>query len=278
MFSFPGGVCYTFGMHDNEIRITKKRILAWQRIGLVLLLVFCVYAAASAPETVPFTVSDTDGTVTVEVPAGTGIGTALAICGKSLTSRDTTSLPLTEKIYSATAVTINRDAQDAPQAQGAAALSAKIYDINLSYYQSILAEEEEQRKREEMLEQMRQSGPAEVTAVINPDGTITTRQGTYEIVDVITMEASAYCPCEICCGIYASGYTADGSKATAMHTVATSDDYDFGTLMYIPYFDNVFEVEDRGGAIQDNRIDIYYDTHEEALIFGRHTIIVYIIR
>ena len=25
--------------------------------------------------------------------------------------------------------------------------------------------------------------------VINPDGTITTRQGTYEIVDVITMEA-----------------------------------------------------------------------------------------
>lgn len=278
MFSYRAGMCYTHGMPDKELLLRKKGILAWQRIGLVLLLVFCVYASAAAPETVPFTVCDTDGTITVEVPSGTVIGTALAVCGKTLTSRDTASLPLTDRIYAPTSVTINRNAQDSPGAQDTAALSAKIYDINLSYYQSILAEEEEQRRREEMLEQMRNSGPAEVTAVINPDGTITTRQGTYEIVDVITMEASAYCPCEICCGIYASGYTADGSKATAMHTVATSDDYDFGTLMYIPYFDNVFEVEDRGGAIQDNRIDIYYDTHEEALIFGRHTIIVYIIR
>ena len=265
-------------MMDRSYPVLRKGILNWLRISLVLLLVFSVYAAACEPRTVSLTVIDSDGSDTFEVPSGTEIGRALVMCGKTVTSRDTTSIPVTERITGPMTVSINRDAQDKPAAEGPAALSGRIYDINLGYYQSILAEEAEQKRREEILEQMRQSGPAEVTAVINADGTITTSQGTYEIVDVITMEASAYCPCEICCGIYASGYTADGSKATAMHTVATSDDYAVGTLMYIPYFDNVFEVEDRGGAIQDNRIDIYYDTHEEALIFGRHTITVYIIR
>lgn len=265
-------------MVDRESSIRNRGILNWTRISLVILLVFSVCASALAPGTVPLSITENDVTVTVDVPYGTQIGKGIALSGITITSRDTTSLPVTCRVCRPTAVTINRNSQDAPAASGAAALSTRIYDINLQYYQSILAEEEEQKRREELLEEMRNSGPAEVTAVINPDGTITTRQGTYEIVDVITMEASAYCPCEICCGIYASGYTADGSKATAMHTVATSDDYAFGTLMYIPYFDNVFEVEDRGGAIQDNRIDIYYDTHEEALIFGRHTITVYIIR
>ena len=155
---------------------------------------------------------------------------------------------------------------------------AKIEIAAASGRHNVLKQKEEQiRERQQVLEDYRINGPVAVTAVINEDGTITTRQGTYEIAEMITMEASAYCPCAICCGEYASGYTADGSKATAMHTVATSDDYPFGTLMYIPYFDAVFEVEDRGGAIQDNRIDIYYDTHQEALIFGRHTIVVFIL-
>ena len=31
----------------------------------------------------------------------------------------------------------------------------------------------------------------------------------------------------------------------------------------------LYTVEDRGGAIQGNHIDIYFDTHQEALNFGK---------
>ena len=31
---------------------------------------------------------------------------------------------------------------------------------------------------------------------------------------------------------------------------------------------HIYTVEDRGGAIQGNRIDIYFNTHEEALQWG----------
>ena len=44
----------------------------------------------------------------------------------------------------------------------------------------------------------------------------------------------------------------------------------FGTKIYI---DGVGEriVQDRGGAIKGNRIDLYFDSHQEALNFGRQT-------
>lgn len=44
----------------------------------------------------------------------------------------------------------------------------------------------------------------------------------------------------------------------------------FGTKIYI---DGVGEriVQDRGGAIKGNKIDLYFDSHEKALEFGRQT-------
>ena len=81
---------------------------------------------------------------------------------------------------------------------------------------------------------------------------------------------TAYCPCMKCCG-KTNGITASGKKATANHTIATSSKYKFGTKIEIEGY-GVYTVEDRGGAIQGNRIDIYFDTHEEALKFGRRTL------
>ena len=37
----------------------------------------------------------------------------------------------------------------------------------------------------------------------------------------------------------------------------------------------IYTVEDRGGAIQGKRLDIYFDSHQEALNFGRKTAVVY---
>ena len=77
---------------------------------------------------------------------------------------------------------------------------------------------------------------------------------------------TSYCPCSICCGKYASGYTASGTKATANRTIAAPPNIAFGTKLLINGV--VYTVEDRGGAIKGNKIDVYRDTHQSALNWG----------
>ena len=87
---------------------------------------------------------------------------------------------------------------------------------------------------------------------------------------------TAYCPCMKCCG-KTDGITASGDKATEGVTVAMDKSMPFGTKIYI---DGVGEriVQDRGGSIKGNRIDLYFDSHKEALNFGRQTKQVTIIK
>jgi len=63
-----------------------------------------------------------------------------------------------------------------------------------------------------------------------------------------------------------TGRTASGTHATAGHTVAASGQFAFGTKLNIN--GKEYTVEDRGGAIQGNRIDIYMNSHAEALAWG----------
>lgn len=88
-------------------------------------------------------------------------------------------------------------------------------------------------------------------------GTTTATSGRYKV--------TAYCSCAKCCG-KTNGITACGAKATAGHTVAAPANFAFGTQLEIN--GQVYTVEDRGGAIQGNRIDIYMNSHEEALAWG----------
>lgn len=78
-----------------------------------------------------------------------------------------------------------------------------------------------------------------------------------------------YCPCTKCCGSYANGITAWGTTATAGKTIATSSQFAFGTKLIINGHE--YTVEDRGGAIKGNKIDIYVDSHSEALKLGKKT-------
>lgn len=82
--------------------------------------------------------------------------------------------------------------------------------------------------------------------------------------------ATGYCPCMSCCG-KTNGITASGTQATAGRTVAMPSNYSFGTQIEIEGY-GTYVVEDRGGAIKSNRIDIYFNTHQEALNFGRRTV------
>ena len=91
----------------------------------------------------------------------------------------------------------------------------------------------------------------------------TTRANTS---DAVVYKVTAYCSCSKCCGGYASGYTASGTKATAGRTVAASSKFPFGTKLLINGKEYV--VEDRGGAITGNKIDVYMDSHSAALAWG----------
>ena len=92
---------------------------------------------------------------------------------------------------------------------------------------------------------------------------ITTTQ--YELIGYFSL--TAYCSCSSCCG-KSDGITASGNKAQAYHTIAADTRVlPFGTVVYIDGEDYV--VEDTGGAIHNNRIDVYFNSHSEALAFGR---------
>lgn len=80
-----------------------------------------------------------------------------------------------------------------------------------------------------------------------------------------TYKITAYCSCAKCCG-KSTGRTASGAKATAGVTVAAPAKFAFGTKLNIG--GHIYTVQDRGGAIQGNRIDIYVSSHSAALQWG----------
>lgn len=94
-------------------------------------------------------------------------------------------------------------------------------------------------------------------SAVRGGGVTTATSGRYKV--------TAYCSCAKCCG-KTNGITASGAKATAGHTVAAPSTFAFGTKLLIN--GKVYTVEDRGGAIQGNRIDVYMNSHSAALAWG----------
>ena len=97
---------------------------------------------------------------------------------------------------------------------------------------------------------------------------------------VKTFNTSAYCSCVKCCG-KTTGITSSGAKASSWYTIAAGKSYPIGTVIYIPALKDKpnggwFVVQDRGGAISNNRLDIYMGTHTGALQFGRRSLECYV--
>lgn len=88
---------------------------------------------------------------------------------------------------------------------------------------------------------------------------------------------TAYCPCSICCGVYSNPSnptTASGAPAVEGVTCAASSDYAFGTELIID--GHTYTVQDRGGAVNGNHVDIYFSTHQAALNFATGYYDVYV--
>lgn len=84
---------------------------------------------------------------------------------------------------------------------------------------------------------------------------------------VMTLDATAYCPCSKCCGKWANGVTATGLRAG--YGVAAVDPrvIPLGTKLYVEGYGYCI-AGDTGGAIKGNRIDLCYGSHSEALASG----------
>lgn len=103
-------------------------------------------------------------------------------------------------------------------------------------------------------------------------------QPTTELVSLGEFRITAYCPCEICCGNWAKNrpvdedgsvqvFTASGEIAVQGVTIAADTSVlPFGTKVIMDGHE--YTVQDRGGAIKGNKIDVYFESHQEALEFG----------
>ena len=125
--------------------------------------------------------------------------------------------------------------------------------------------------------------PKKETKITNNSDNKSNDVSTNENTGWVKFNASSYCFCTKCCG-KSTGRTASGTKAAAGRTVAMSSKYAFGTKVLIktsngkllnngkPYI-----VEDRGGAINEGKIDIFQGSHQEALNFGRQIVYVKVV-
>lgn len=84
-------------------------------------------------------------------------------------------------------------------------------------------------------------------------------------------------------GMNGKGITTSGARVKEWHTVAA--DWSVlpkGSVLYIPFFQDrlnqgIFVVEDTGGSIKGQRLDVYMASKEMALWFGRKWLQVYVL-
>lgn len=109
---------------------------------------------------------------------------------------------------------------------------------------------------------------------------------------IMVFEVTGYCNCGKCCGwersffglgqpVFSSGpnkgrpkkvgVTASGTRTAHGTVAADTRMLPFGTVIFVPGY-GYGRVEDRGGAIKGNKIDLWFSSHDKALQWGRRTI------
>ena len=93
----------------------------------------------------------------------------------------------------------------------------------------------------------------------------------------ITLPATAYYPGPEDTWPYTAGYTASGLKAGYGVVAVDPRFIRMKTPIYVEGYGYAIAA-DKGGAIKGNKIDLCFDTYEEAVSFGRKNVKVYLLR
>lgn len=101
---------------------------------------------------------------------------------------------------------------------------------------------------------------------------------TAQVMEYVgTFKVSAYCPCRLCTG-KTDGITASGVKAQEGITVAADwSVLPVGTVIEIEGIGQRI-VQDKGSAIKGNRLDLFMNSHKDALNFGIQYLKIWIIK
>lgn len=113
----------------------------------------------------------------------------------------------------------------------------------------------------------KKKGNAVITAKIK--GTDTSAKCEVDVKKYVTMKVktTGYCNCSKCCGSWAGGKTASGTKPKQGRTIAVDRSLiRLGSKVEIG--NKTYVAEDTGGAIKGKKIDIYYGSHKKALAHG----------
>lgn len=149
-------------------------------------------------------------------------------------------------LYGVLLVDIKSDLQDVMMAQ-----TDNINLVNEMWRELTVEEEPSTEPIEEPEEESKVETEETATIVLN---------------DLGEFKITGYCACEECCGKN-DGITSTGTEATAGRTVAVDPNViPYGTEVIIG--DEAYVAEDCGSAVKGNKIDIFYDSHEEALAAG----------
>lgn len=125
-------------------------------------------------------------------------------------------------------------------------------------------EVETQPQPENESEPVEETGPAEES------------ESEPELKSLGRFKLTAYCACSKCCG-KSDGITASGTKAKQGRTIAVDPkQIPYGTKVVIN--GHTYVAEDCGGSIKQNRIDVFFDSHKEALNFGVQYAEVFVLR
>ena len=116
--------------------------------------------------------------------------------------------------------------------------------------------------------------PAEDRVIMRSASSLPSRGGNYRLP--LRMRATAYDPGPRSCGAHADGRTANGTKAQRGVVAVDTRRIPFGTRMYIPGY-GFAVAADRGSAIRGSRIDLCFDSYQEAVHFGSRMVDVYIL-
>lgn len=142
--------------------------------------------------------------------------------------------------------------------------------LDLNRYVTYLTIEEINEKLEKIKQEKATTVQPKITYTKKVVDTVTENYSD----EYFTVDITAYCGCSQCCGIYATSnpnkYGASGDLLYSGYSVA-SDYFPFGTTLHIEGYGNV-RVSDRFGSGKGrSRLDLYFDSHYEALNWGRRT-------
>lgn len=129
----------------------------------------------------------------------------------------------------------------------------------------------EEKKAKEQLKEKEQIVAKADTSTQSP-----TRGGTSRGRNLGTFQSTAYCACSICTGSGGVGKTASGTQVQAGRTIAVDPNViPLGTRVSVD--GKIYVAEDTGSAIKGNIVDIYFNSHSEALSWGRRNVEVKIL-